>query len=242
MAIEMEPMEGGGLSNDRRVIGLKRRLVREAMTAVSMLESAVQALFTLDAEAATAVRLSDDRIDNEEVEIEQECYEILALHHPFAREFRIITFVLKVNSDIERVADHASSIAKVAAKISKLNGPMPVWPTALVELSQRVPAMCHELLRAVLDEDSDAARRLVASDEVIDQLDRRVFEEAMEMMRRDRSDYSLSLAMYIHRVGRELERIGDLMANIAEDVVYLTTGEIIRHAKRKPPATKANPA
>ena len=102
--------------------------------------------------------------------------------------------------------------------------------------------MCHELLRAVLDEDIEAARRLVASDEIIDQLDRRVFEEAMEMMRRDRGDYSLSIAMYIHRVGRELERIGDLMANIAEDVVYLGTGEIIRHAKRKPQAAKTPPA
>ncbi len=223
----------GGLASDRRVIRLKRRLVREAMVAVSMLESAVQALWTLDADAAMRVRLTDDRVDNEEVEIEQECYEILALYHPFAREFRIITFVLKVNSDIERVADHASSIAKVTVKISKLNCAGPVWPTALVELSQRVPAMCHELLRAVLDEDTEAARRLVVSDEIIDQLDRRLFEETMEMMKRDHSDHGVAVAMYIYRVGRELERIGDLMANIAEDVVYLATGEIIRHAKRK---------
>jgi len=227
--------EGDGrLLVDRRVLGLKRRLVREATIAVSMLEAAIAALFAVDADAAMAVRLSDDRIDHEEVEIEQECYEILALQHPFGREFRTITFALKVNADIERVADHASSVAKIAAKISKLNCPVPAWPTSLVELSQRVPAMCHELLRAVLAEDSEAARRLVASDETIDQLDRRLFEEAMEMMRRDRSDQSLMVAMYIHRVGRELERIGDLMANIAEDVVYLATGEIIRHAKRKP--------
>jgi len=228
-----------GLSSDRRVVGLKRRLVREAMIAVSMLESAVQALWTLDTDAATAVRLTDDRVDNEEVEIEQECYAILALYHPFAREFRIITFVLKVNADIERVADHASSIAKVASKISKLNCPTPVWPTSLVELSQRVPAMCHELLRAVLDEDTDAARRLVVSDETIDQLDRRLFEETTDMLKRDRSDAGVMVAMYIYRVGRELERIGDLMANIAEDVVYLTTGEIIRHAKRRPRTPKA---
>src|SRR5689334_10448010 len=91
---------------ERRIIALKRRLVREASIAMAMLDAAVDALFKLDVDAAKTVRRQDDRVDAEEVAIEQECYEILALHHLFARDFRAITFVLKVNSDIERVADH----------------------------------------------------------------------------------------------------------------------------------------
>ena len=232
------------LSTERKIMQVKRRLVREATMAISMLEAALDALWTLDRDAAKAVRMSDDRIDMEEVEIEQQCYEILTLHHPFARDFRVLTFVLKVNSDLERVADHACSVAKSIIKIADALGdrPTPAWPTALVELGQRVPGMCHELMRAVLDEDVDAARRLVAADKVIDQLDRRLFEEAMVMMRPlpgsathsgDGPDPDLAIGMLVYRIGRELERVGDLMGAIAEDVVYLATGSIIRHEKRR---------
>ena len=221
-------------STERRVVAVKRRLMREAAAAIHMLEGAIQALFSLDPEAAKAVRLSDDSIDNEEVAIELECYEILVLHHPFAREFRVVTFILRVNADIERTADHAASIAKLVGKISALGLPGPKWPTALTELAERVPALCHELMRAVVNEDVEAARRIVKTDQTIDQLERRLFDEVMEMMKLARQDdKELALGMYLYRMSRELERIGDLMASIAEDVVYLATGEIIRHAKRR---------
>lgn len=220
---------------DRRIIALKKRLVREATSAVSMLESALGSLWTLEADTARAVRVADDKIDWEEVEIEKECYELLTLHHPFARDFRIVTFILKVNSDIERVADHSVSIAKAVVKISKLiqpGHPVPKWPTSLVDLGHRVPAACHGLMRAVLDEDVDAAKAIVEGDEVIDQLDRRLFDEAMEMMKGESSEANLAIGMLVYRIGRELERIGDLMKNIAEDVIYLATGSIVRHEER----------
>jgi phosphate transport system protein len=226
-------------TTDRKILALKRRLVREASMAVAMLESALKALWALDVDAAMAVRLSDDRVDMEEVAIEQQCYEILALHHPFARDFRVLTFILKVNTDIERVADHASSICKVVKKIAEarsaagLSGP-PRWPTALLELGERVPAICHELLRALLDEDVEGARALVAADKVIDQLDKRASEEVMEMIKGSaRNDTDLTVGMLMSRVSREMERVGDLMTNIAEDVVYVATGQIIRHEKRR---------
>jgi phosphate transport system protein len=227
------------LTTDRKILALKRRLVREASMAVAMLEAALRALWALDVDAAMAVRLSDDRVDMEEVAIEQECYEILALHHPFARDFRVLTFILKVNADIERVADHASSICKVVKKIAEARrgaglAGAPRWPTALLELGERVPAMCHELLRAVLDEDVEAARQMVPADKVIDSLDKRAFEESMELMRAAAGDETeLAVGILMTRASRELERVGDLMTNIAEDVVYLATGEIIRHEKRR---------
>jgi phosphate transport system protein len=224
-----EPHSIHKISLDRRLLAVKRRLVNEATYATSMLERAIAALIKLDAVEAAEVRREDDRVDSEEVAIEQECYEILALFHPFARDFRVLTFVLKVNADVERVADHACSVAKAVAKIKNALPPgvSPKWPTALIELSERVPLACHALLRAVLDEDPEAARQLVASDKTIDQLDRRLFDETVEMMRADPQNPTLGLMIY--RVGRELERVGDLMANVAEDVVYLVTGDIIRH-------------
>jgi phosphate transport system protein len=230
-----ESQASGGvapISFDRKVLQLRKRLVREATQAIGMLEAALKSLSILDAESARSVRREDDEIDTQEVAIEREAYELLALHHPFARDFRIVTFILKVNADIERVADHAASIAKAVVRISKLRPGtiVPRWPTALTELGHRVPETCHLLLRAVLKEDLQEAKRIVESDEVIDQLERRLFDETMDLMRGGGPDESsLAIGMLVYRIGRELERIGDLMKDIAEELVYLTTGEIVRH-------------
>lgn len=221
---------------ERRIIQLKRRLVREATIAIAMLEASAKALLTLDVEAARAVRREDDQVDSEEVAIEQESFEILALKHVFARDFRALTFVIKVNADIERVADHASSIAKITGKIAKLLPPgrVPHWPTALVELTQRVPMICHAVMKTVLDEDEEAAKRFIATDETIDQLDRTLFDEAIEFVKEEgKSDSAIALGIYIARLGREWERVGDLMCNIAEDLIYLKTGQIIRHEEKR---------
>lgn len=230
------PPKGTVSYADRSLVQLKRRLLREATLAVSMLERALSALWELDVAAARQVRLTDDSVDAEEVAIEQSCYETLALSGPFAKDFRVVTFVLRVNTDVERVADHASSLAKMVVRIAEQMPPgvVPAWPTALRELGERVPAMCHELLRAVQDEDVEAARRIVAGDRTIDQLEKRLFVEAIDMMKAGgRSDTDLTIGVMVYRCGRELERVADLMAAIAEDVVYLATGEIIRHEKRR---------
>jgi phosphate transport system protein len=227
-----EPQAKALFSFDRRLVQLKRRLVREATLAIGMLEAALDALWRLDRDAAKQVNRDDDRIDREEVAIEQECFNILALHHAFARDFRVLTFILKVNADIERVADHACSIAKIIIRI-KGDTP-PTWPTALRELGERVPLMCHELMHSVLDEDVEGARALVLADKTIDRLEKQLFSEAVEMMNKEcSSPNAIENGMLIYRIGRELERVGDLMTNIAEDVVYLATGEIVRHEEKK---------
>ena len=161
----------------------------------------------------------------------------MALRQPFARDFRVLTFILKANADVERVADHSASIAKTVLKFPQL--PPPRWPTALVELGQRVPIVCHALLRALNDENPEAAKAIVAGDETIDSLHRRLFDETLEHMHD--SPESRATGLLIYRIGRELERIGDLMASIAEDIVYLRTGHIIRHEKKRSRAAGAPP-
>jgi len=213
---------------DRSLVMLKRRLVQEATSAVNMLEASLEALWKLDKEAAQGVRRRDDMIDREEVAIEEECLKALTLQQPVARDLRILTFVLKVNSDIERVADHAKSIAKVTLALESVRPPR--WPTSLVELGQRVPMMCHALLRSVLDEDESGARLVRDEDKTIDALDRRLFDEVVDAIRKDQVTPADGLLIY--RTGRELERVGDLMTSIAEDVIFLATGRIVRHAKK----------
>jgi phosphate transport system protein len=227
-------------STERRIVELKRRLVREATGAIGMLEHALEALWKLDAEQARSVRLRDDNIDQEEVDIERECYNLLSLHHPFAHDFRVVTFILKVNADVERVADHACSVAKSVMRIHRLRDGkgVPQWPTALVDLGHRVPQLCHDLMGGVLDENVETARRILKGDEVIDQLEKQLFQEITAMVHGESAtEEAVAMGMLTYRVGRELERIGDLMKDVAEEVVYLKTGSIIRHEKRRPAAT-----
>lgn len=230
------PSSGAPRSDlEMRIAVLLRRLIAEASQAVDMLESAMSALWTGDLEAAREVRGRDDRIDKEEVQIEQEALRMMALDQPVARDFRYLTFIIKVNADAERLADHASSIAKVTRLIGSDRPAR--WPVALRELGQRVPQMCHAILRAVLDEDVEAAKRIVAEDKTIDDLEKRLFEETLELVRVEGEP---GVGMLIYRIGRELERSADLATNIAEDLIYLVTGEIVRHevkrALRTPPA------
>jgi len=213
---------------DAQLVALRRRLIREASQAIEILKSSVDALWDLDHSSASMIADIEREIDDEEVRIEQECYRLLALKNPFAADFRLITFCLKVNSDIERVADHAFSLTKITGK---LEGDEPDWPPALREMGERVPMMCERLLRAVVNTDVDLARVIVADDKAIDKLDRQAFREISERIQRDPAGADAYLLMY--RAARELERVGDLLGDIAEGVIYLQTGTIVRHTPRR---------
>lgn len=220
-------------SRQTEIAQLVRRLVRESGLAVAMLEDALDALWTLDTELAERVRKSDDRVDQEEVEIERAALTLLSKVESDDEDFRTLAFVLKVNADVERVADHAHSIAKIVIHLSEeLGGQPPRWPTALEDLALRVPAMCHALLRAVLDRDGRAALAILRSDKTIDQLDRLLFEETIDSMHHAERSL-LAGGLLMHRVGRELERVGDLMKSIAEELIYRETGTIVRHQGRQ---------
>ena len=209
---------------DQQLAALRRRLIREASQATDLFKQALHVLWTSDREGAKAIKVIENQIDQEEVRIEQECFRIMALQQPFGADFRLITFSLKANSDIERLADHASSIAKIS---KKMETETPDWPGSLREMGERVPVMCQELLRAVINADTDAARQVVERDKAIDRLDKQTFTELSEKIEANPGDASQYMLMY--RISRELERAGDLLGNIAEDVIYLVTGEIIRH-------------
>lgn len=226
-----EPAPGTGESTlERAIKDLKGRLVREATFAIGMLESASEALLNIDAEAARGVVRRDDDIDREEVIIEEECFRVLALHHPFARDFRRVVSLMRINADLERVGDHSTSIAKVTIKLSVLEHVPPV-PTSLGELARRVPILCHGLLTALMTESPEGARSTLTKDHDIDTLEKRLFEECVQTMGTDRD--ARAAGLFYYRCGRELERIGDLMTNIAEDVLYLSTGHIVRHSEKK---------
>lgn len=223
------PKSMNDVSIEREIKALKAMVMAEAAAAIGMIEQASEALLNRDETLARIVISHDDEIDRNEVEIEAACFRVLALFHPYAKDFRYITTLVKVNTDIERVADHATGIAKQTIKLKKLNAP--AFPTPLIELAQRVPIMCHALLAALATESADQARELVAKDKAIDSLEKQLFEECLNIMTTDRN--SKAACLLIHRCGRELERVGDLMKNIAEDLIYLQSGTIVRHEAKK---------
>jgi len=218
---------------DDELAALRRRLVREASLAIDLLVSALDSLWDLDHDLARKVRVAENEIDAEEVKIEQECLRLLTLERPFGHDMRQLAFCLKVNQDIERVADHAASIAKICLKIDP---PAPVWPTTLREMADRIPVTCEQLVRAVVNSDIETARLIRVGDKTIDKLDKSAFHEIREMI--EVAPYNAGLGMLMYRMSRELERVGDLLGNIAEDIIYLETGVIVRHTSRKitPPA------
>lgn len=216
-----------GTQLDQQLAALRRRLIREASQAVDLLKQSLDVLWSADREGAKEIRKIEKQIDAEEVRIEQECFRILALQQPFGADFRLITFSLKANSDIERLADHASSIAKISKKIESES---PDWPISLREMGERLPVMCQELLRAVINADAQGARSVVERDKAIDRLDKQTFTDLTAKIEATPSKASEYMLMY--RISRELERVGDLLGNIAEDIVYLVTGDIVRHAPK----------
>jgi phosphate transport system protein len=230
----MRPGPMTGLNFQRQLVQLKRRVLAEARVATEMLETALEAMWHMDLDACKDVRERDREVDREEVAIETECYRLLTMQRPFGHDFRFLNFCLRANADIERIADHASSLAKITRLIHRelpAGAGTPPWPVAMREMGERIPLVCQNLFRAVVDEDVDAARAIVIEDKRIDRLDKQLYDEIRSWMEAEPA--MIGAALYCYRVGRELERVGDLIANMAEDVVYLATGEIIRHEKHR---------
>jgi phosphate transport system protein len=222
------PTPGKATPLEQELGGLLTRLRREADFVVRQVESAVAALRTCDRAMAAEVRRRDTEVDLEEVRIEELCLRLVALHQPVAVDLRRIMLAIKVNSDLERIADHASGVAKSVSYLG--DAPAPAWPPALLEMAERVLPVCRTALRALTDESEDAARELIDGDNALDSLAHRVFEEVEEAIETDRLSERAGLLAF--RASRDLERVGDLCAGIAEDVIYVKTGRIIRHAKR----------
>lgn len=221
-----EPQKTGQDSFHTELDALNQRLQREAVLAVEQLESAVDALSRRDRDAARRVRERDVEVDREEVRIEEACVQLIALHQPVASDLRRLTIVLKVNNDLERIADHASGVAKAVVYLG--DEPDPSWPTSLLEMGRRLPPMCHETLRALAQQDELLARSIIGQDDTLDDLAKSVMDEVDEAM--GAGALSRRAGLLAFRASRDLERVGDLCSDICEDIVYLRTGKIVRHA------------
>ena len=205
------------------------RLHRDILQMCSMVEEmihrAVSGLRAPAVDLADELREADDEIDRMDVQIEDECLKTLALYQPVAIDLRRITSVLKISGELERVADLAVNIAERGAG---LVGVTELFVSdRLQEMAQLALEMLHRSIDCYVELDSVGARQVCADDDDVDALNREIIEEMQNTMQQ--SPDHVVPAMHLFSASRHIERVADHATNIAEDVVYLIEGEIIRH-------------
>lgn len=214
----------------REITRLKQHILFLGGRVEESLRQAVRAVVDRDAELARSVIDTDVEIDRLEVELEEECLKILALHQPVAIDLRFIVAVLKINNDLERVGDLATNIAEHALFLSE-HPPIP-FPFDFEGMAERVQEMLRTSLDALVNHSSSKAQQVRLADDEVDRMHHATYAAVEELIRRH-PDHIQS-AIHLMGLSRRLERVADQATNIAEDVIYLVEGEIVRHVR---PAT-----
>ncbi len=215
----------------RDIDSLNTELLSISSMVEEMIDKATQALAQRRYDLANEVVKCDEFVDQHEVHVEEECLKMLALHQPVAVDLRRIATVMKVNNDLERIADLAVSIAQRAQAMDEFPAfPIPEQLPRMVVLSTQ---MVRGAMNALVTMDTAAARRIIALDKTVDQYNRDIIAELQTLMQK-RSEM-VPAAVHCFSAARHIERIADHATNIAEDVIYLAEGDIVRHRHEPPP-------
>ena len=210
----------------REIDKLKKSLLSLCALVEDQVQSAVQAVLNRDEAMAREIVDRDLKIDHLEVEVEEECLKTLALHQPVATDLRLIISALKINNDLERIGDMAVNIARKAVGLA---AEPPVELTFdLTEMWSKTHAMLRDSLDSLVNMDSALAYNVCVRDDEIDAM-KHAFRVEMEDRIRHNPE-NVKQYLRLMAISRNLERIADLATNIAEDVVYLVEGRIVRHA------------
>jgi len=210
---------------ERELERLQRGLLSMSAVAEEAVRKAVRALEQRDPQLAWDVIRTDMQIDQAEVDLEEECLKILALYQPVAMDLRLIVAVLKINSDLERIGDLAVNIAERAVFLA---GQQSIQSEFDFEgMARKAQAMVKNALDSLVNQDAALARQVLAADDEVDTMNRGMYEQVRDGMRRHPDQ--LEALTHLLSASRHLERMADHATNIAEDVVYMVEGQIIRH-------------
>ena len=209
----------------REINKLKSELLSLCKVVEESFRQAVKSIQKRDAKLAKKVIEADIKIDQMEVDVEEECLKILALHQPVAVDLRFIITALKINSDLERIGDLAVNIAErsqflaAQAEINVLFD--------FNSMAEKTKSMLRKSLDALVNMDSEMAYEVCAADDEVDAINRKMYNQVKDSIR-SHPEWLESL-IHLLSVSRHLERIADHATNIAEDVIYMVEGEIVRH-------------
>lgn len=204
---------------------LKKKLLALSALVEESVVSAVKSIRDHDVALANRVIEGDMAIDEREVDIEEECQKVLALHQPVAHDLRFIIAVLKINNELERIGDASVNIAERSLFLGKQE--RVDIPFDFTGMAEKAHEMLHRALDALVNEDAALAYEVIASDDEVDAINREMYSRVKDGIRKDPGQ--LEALIHLLSVARHVERIGDHASNIAEDVIYLTKGEIVRH-------------
>ena len=185
-------------------------------------------LFKRDVDLAQKEIANDTEIDRLEVELEEECLKVLALYQPVAADLRFVVAVLKINNDLERIGDLASNIAKTVSQLT-ITGPLEL-PEEISSMAKQVEEMVKNSLDAVVKANPDLARQVRKEDDIVDAGRHTVRKLVIQQIKKDPE--KVEGLLQINSISKHLERIADMATNIAEDVIYMVEGEIVRHRHR----------
>ena len=210
---------------ERDLEALEREILAQSSLVEEMIAKACRGLVDRRVDLSSEVIASEVNINTREVKIEEECLKILALHQPVATDLRRTTSIMFINTDLERMADLAVEMAERAVDLIK----PPHIPVSedLHRMSDLATSMLRQSLDAFVKLDATHARRVVRLDDEVDHYNVQIINTLIGIMKK--SPENIAPALSLFSVVRQLERIADHATNIAEDVVYLVEGEIIRH-------------
>jgi phosphate transport system protein len=214
-----------GIHFEREVSRIKKRILALGALVEENMHKAFVALERRDVELAKEVIATDVTIDQTEVEIEEDCLKILALHQPVAGDLRFIVAVSKINNDLERIGDLSANVCARTIELSREE--RITIPTTMLVMAERIEAMLASTLDSLIDVDAEMARRVLVDDREVDELFARLVTELKEDIRSHLD--LLDPLIVVFTVARYLERMADRMTNICEDIIYMAEGEIVRH-------------
>lgn len=209
----------------REVAKIRSRILALGSVVEDTVGRAVLSVERRDADLAAHIIEDDYNIDMEEVAIEEECLKVLALYQPVAVDLRYLVALLKINSDLERVADLAVNIAERTSFLASRD--ITSIPFDFLGMAEKARAMLRHSLDALVNMDARLAHQVRQADDEVDALDHRMHEIVKSSLRNAPEEVDYLIHMLF--VSRHLERIADHATNIAEDVIYMIDGDIVRH-------------
>lgn len=223
----MSPADTAGFRHFHEQLDqLKQRLLDMSERAEALVDMSVEALLHRDAGKADAVIEADSELDALEVEVEGLAVSLLALQQPMARDLRFIISAIKISSDLERVGDHAVNIAQSTLRLVAMRSNITPDPE-VEDMARRARHMLGDALDAFVRGDGALGRDVCRRDDQVDALHDSLFRILLTHMLEDPTTISAALELFL--VSRNLERVADLATNIAEDAVYLAEGKTIKH-------------
>lgn len=209
----------------RQIDVLKQKLLHVGTCVEEAIAGAVASLVERDRALATEVIEADDEIDRLEVEVEEECLKTLALYQPVAADLRFVISVLKINNDLERIGDLATNIAKRALYLAECR-PVDLIPD-LRAMAAQAQSMVKSSLDSLVNYDAKLARRVREDDDTVDNMRRSIQNKVKQRLHEHPDEFECWSK--VSSVSRHIERMADMATNIAEEVIYLIEGSIVRH-------------